>query len=170
LASAKFNTENKHITIENTKNESAIIQKQAPLAAAEAKAQDLPDLLLDITHLSMNKIKMNLEDLDAEVTVGIELTDQIHIDVISNVRFDNVNIDFKNVEIAARVKVNLRKISEIIDNVLKNIEYNPESVNIPVNMENVLAINLSLNQKSTKEALDKNSEKVIEGESRIRKD
>jgi hypothetical protein len=152
---------------DNTEKE---IQGPTQLTPAEAQTQNISDLLLDITHLNINHIKMNLEDLDAEVTVRVELTSQLHLDFSTDIKFDKVNIDLKNVEITAQIKVNLRKISQIIDRVLKSIEDNPESVSVPINGENVLSANLSLNQKVINETLESSSEKIIEGESHIKKE
>jgi hypothetical protein len=87
-----------------------------------------PDVLLDVSQLSVEEIILEVEDLRAHVSVQADVLNLLRLSVGADVQLGGVHLEIKGVEAQALLKVRLDKVAEIINRVLATIDRNPEIV------------------------------------------
>ncbi|MBE1609269.1 hypothetical protein [Actinopolymorpha pittospori] len=103
-------------------------------ALEDATAQDWlgsnqdPDVLLSVPDLGVDRISLNVEDLEADVDLHARVLDVVELHVGAKVTLGRVDLEIENVHAQAMLKVKLDKVAEIVDRVLETIESNPEIV------------------------------------------
>lgn len=94
------------------------------LDAAAADAQ--PDVLLDVPVLKVEEIHLEVDDLNARVSLQAEVLNLLKLHVGADVSLGRVSLDIKGVDAVAQLKVRLDKVESIIDRVMTTIDNNPE--------------------------------------------
>ncbi|MFC9269714.1 hypothetical protein ACFTXJ_18310 [Streptomyces zhihengii] len=85
-----------------------------------------PDVLLDIPHLQVDEIALDVENLRARVSLRAEVLDLVKLHVGADVELGAVHLDIKGVEAQALLKVHLDNVTAVIGRVLTTIDRNPE--------------------------------------------
>lgn len=94
------------------------------LGVASADAE--PDVLLDVPTLKVEEIELEVEDLEAHVSLQAEVLSLLKLQVGADVSLGRVSLDIKGVEAVARLKVRLDKVEQTIDRVMTTIDNNPQ--------------------------------------------
>lgn len=85
-----------------------------------------PDLLLDVPVLKVDEIDLEVENLEAHVSLRAELADFVKVNVGVDVYLDKVKLGIKGVEAQAQLRVKLEGILETLDRALGSIDKNPQ--------------------------------------------
>jgi hypothetical protein len=101
---------------------------------AEAGLEDLPeeqypDVFLDIPTVKVDEIKIEVDDLDAQVAISAELANLLKLNVGAHVSISKVEIDIVGVEAQAILKVRLKQVHNILSRALDTLDRNPEILN-----------------------------------------
>lgn len=94
--------------------------------AADAAATDAPDVFLDVPALKVEEIHLEVDDLNAQVSLQANVLDLLKLHVGAEVSLGRVLLDIKGVDAAAQLKVRLDKVAFIIDSVMRTIDDNPQ--------------------------------------------
>ncbi len=103
--------------------------KQEDRAAVRSEgrsAADEPDVLLDVPQLKVDEIGLEVEDLQARVSLDAGVGDLVRLSVGADVHLGRVKLDIKGVEAQALLKVRLEKVLAILDRALATVDGNPE--------------------------------------------
>jgi len=94
------------------------------LDAASADAH--PDVLLDVPVLKVDEIHLEVDNLNAQVSLQADVLSLLKLHVGANVSLGHVSLDIKGVDAAAQLKVRLDNVEAIIDRVMTTIDNNPQ--------------------------------------------
>jgi hypothetical protein len=85
-----------------------------------------PDVLLDVPLLKVDEIHVEVDDLQARVSLQAEVLDLLKLNVGADVLLGKVELDIKGVEAQALLKVRLDRVAAIVGRVLTTIDRNPQ--------------------------------------------
>lgn len=91
-----------------------------------ASADARPDVLLDVPVLKVDEIHLEVDDLNARVSLQAEVLNLLKLHVGADVSLGRVSLDIKGVDAVAQLKVRLDKVEAIIDRVMTTIDNNPQ--------------------------------------------
>ena len=94
----------------------------------EAAADREPDLLLDVSELSVDEITLEVEDLHARVSLQADVLELLRLHIGVDAQLGRVNLTIKGVQAKALLKVHLDNVAGIIDRVMTTIDGNPDIV------------------------------------------
>lgn len=100
--------------------------EQAGRARDDGRADQEPDVLLDVPLLKVDEINLEVEDLQARVSLQAQVHDLLKLHVGADVSLGRVSLDIKGVEAAALLKVHLDNVSAIINRVMATLDENPQ--------------------------------------------
>ncbi len=108
--------------------ESASRLEQEDHAARSGGRSDVdePDVLLDVSQLKVDEIGLEVEGLEAHVSLSAGVGDLVHLAVGADVTLGKVKLDIKGVEAQALLKVRLEKVLAILDRALATVDRHPE--------------------------------------------
>jgi hypothetical protein len=89
-----------------------------------------PDVLLDVSELEVARINLEVEDLEAHVSVLAELANLVRLSVGVDARLDRVNLEIEGVEAKVLLKVRLKHVRAILEKALDTIAEHPEILRI----------------------------------------
>ncbi|MDG4787971.1 hypothetical protein O7626_18840 [Micromonospora sp. WMMD1102] len=95
-----------------------------PVAERVASAAE-PDILLDVPQLSVEKIRLSVHGLDADLSLRTRLANLLQIDAGVRVHLEEVDLDIEGVEAEALLKVRLDQLAGILNRALSTIDRNP---------------------------------------------
>ena len=102
-------------------------EQEERAATSEGRAAgDEPDVLLDVPQLKVDEIGLEVEGLEARVSLDAGVGDLVRLAVGADVRLGKVKLDIKGVEAQALLKVRLEKVLAILDRGLATVDGNPE--------------------------------------------
>ncbi len=102
-------------------------EEDGAAARSEARpAADEPDVLLDVPQLKVDEIGLEVEGLEARVSLDAGVGDLVRLAVGADVRLGKVKLDIKGVEARALLKVRLEKVLAILGRALATVDGNPE--------------------------------------------
>lgn len=87
---------------------------------------DEPDVLLDVPQLKVDRIGLEVEGLEARVSLDAGVGDLVRLSVGADVKLGKVKLDIKGVEAQALLKVRLEKVLAILERALATVDGNPE--------------------------------------------
>jgi len=87
---------------------------------------DQPDVLLDVPLLKVDEIHLEVDSLQAHVSVLAEVLTLLRLQVGVDASLQKVSLDIKGVEAAATLKARLDNVAAIIDRVMQTIDDHPE--------------------------------------------
>jgi hypothetical protein len=101
---------------------------------AEAGLENLPeeqypDVFLDIPTVKVDEIKIEVDNLDAQVAINAELANLLKLNVGAHVSISKVEIDIVGVEAQAILKVRLKQVNNILSRALDTLDRNPDILN-----------------------------------------
>ena len=102
-------------------------QEGREAATSEGRsAGEEPDVLLDVPQLKVDEIGLEVEGLEAHVSLDAGVGDLVRLAVGADVSLGKVKLDIKGVEAQALLKVRLEKVLAILDRALATVDRHPE--------------------------------------------
>jgi hypothetical protein len=102
---------------------------QDALSGAEAQdrsSSDKPDVFLDVPELHVGEIHLDVDSLDAHLSLQARLANLVELTAGVHVHVGKVELDIKDVDAKAVLKVRLENLYNILDRALTTVERNPE--------------------------------------------
>ena len=88
------------------------------------------DVILDVSELEVDKIKLTVKDLRAHVSVLAELASLLNLQVGVHARLDEVELEIEGVRAKVLLKVRLDDVRAIIKEALETVAEHPEILRI----------------------------------------
>ncbi len=99
-------------------------------AQEEVPARQDVDVLLDVSELEVDRIKLTVRDLRAHVSVVAELASLVSLQVGVDARLDEVDLEIEGVRAKVLLKVRLDDVRAILKNALDTVAEHPEILRI----------------------------------------
>jgi hypothetical protein len=106
-----------------------IVTEDSPLsdeAQQETPARQDVDVLLDVSELEVDRIKLTVRDLRAHVSVVAELASLVSLQVGVDARLDEVELEIEGVRAKVLLKVRLDDVRAILKHALDTVAEHPE--------------------------------------------
>ena len=91
-------------------------------------ADEQPDVLLDIPNLSVEEITLEVDNVDAQLSLDARVANLVRLNAGANVSIGNVNLTIKGVQASASLIVRLDNVRAIVERTLTVLENNPEII------------------------------------------
>jgi hypothetical protein len=91
-------------------------------------ANDPPDVLLDIPNLSVDEITLDVQNLQAHVSLDARVASLVKITAGVDASIDKVNLSIKGVKASVLLIVRLDNVREIVTKTLDTLDKNPQLV------------------------------------------
>lgn len=101
----------------------------AEAALEQLPEEQHPDVLLDIPTVKVDEIKIEVDDLQAQVAISADLANLLKLNIGAFVSIKKVLIDILGVEAQAVLKVRLKRVHAILARTLDTLDRNPEILN-----------------------------------------
>jgi hypothetical protein len=85
-----------------------------------------PDVFLDVPEVKIDEIYLNVEELDAHLSLQSRLANLVELVAGVHVHLGKVELDIKGVEAEALLKIRLENVYDILDRALSTIDRNPQ--------------------------------------------
>jgi exonuclease VII small subunit len=85
-----------------------------------------PDVLLDVSELEVDRIRLEVEDLRAHVSVLAQLANLVSLSVGVDARLDRVELEIEGVRAKVLLKVRLEHVRAILEKALDTVASVPE--------------------------------------------
>lgn len=85
-----------------------------------------PDVFLDVPNLSVDEITLNLESLNARVSLHAAVGNMVTLDVGADAQLGHVELSISGVHAEALLKVRLARVYDILARTLATVEQNPQ--------------------------------------------
>ena len=85
-----------------------------------------PDVLLDVSELEVDRIRLEVENLRAHVSVLAELANLVSLSVGVDARLDRVELEIEGVRAKVLLKVRLEHVRAILEKALDTVAEHPE--------------------------------------------
>ena len=95
-------------------------------APEETPARQDVDVLLDVSELEVDKIKLTVKDLRAHVSVLAELASLVSLQIGVDARLDEVELEIEGVRAKVLLKVRLDDVRAILKHALDTVAEHPE--------------------------------------------
>lgn len=89
---------------------------------------DQPDVLLDVPNLSVEEITLEVDNLEAHVSLDARLANLLKLTAGADVSIDNVTLTIKGVQAQALLVVRLDNVRAIIERTLQTLDNNPQII------------------------------------------
>jgi hypothetical protein len=89
---------------------------------------DQPDVLLDIPNLSVDEITLDVQNLQAHVSLDARVANLVKITAGVDASIDKVNLSIKGVKASVLLIVRLDNVRQIIEKTLDTLDKNPQLV------------------------------------------
>ncbi|WP_446213454.1 hypothetical protein [Micromonospora sp. IBSANI012] len=99
-----------------------------PAGGHSSKTMSDPDVVLQIPQVKVEQIYVEVDNLDASVSLRARLGNLLQLDVGVQAHLGTVKIDIKGVEAEAMLEVRLEELRGILDSALRTIERNPQII------------------------------------------
>ncbi|MET7964903.1 hypothetical protein [Micromonospora zamorensis] len=99
-----------------------------PAGGHSSKTMSDPDVVLQIPRVKVEQIYVEVDNLDASVSLRARLGSLLQLDVGVQAHLGTVKIDIKGVEAEAMLEVRLDELRGILDSALRTIERNPQII------------------------------------------
>ena len=86
----------------------------------------VPDVLLDVSELEVDRISLEVENLRAHVSVLAELANLVSLSVGADARLDRVKLEIDGVRAKVLLKVRLENVRAILEKALDTLAEHPE--------------------------------------------
>jgi e3 binding domain len=115
---------------QNVEGEGTVAERQYEVYALEGidDPRGDPDVLLDVPVVKVDKIHLEVDNLDAHVALKAKVLDLVKLNAGVDIHLGKLRIDIEGVEAQALLKVRLDRVTAIVDRVLTTIDRNPELV------------------------------------------
>lgn len=89
-----------------------------------------PDVYLHVPNLSVDEIKLTVDDLTAHVNLDVKLSSLLAISAGVDVSINKVELDIKGVKAELELDVRLDNIAKILDRALTTLDRNPNLLSV----------------------------------------
>ncbi|MET9591846.1 hypothetical protein ABZY45_12825 [Streptomyces sp. NPDC006516] len=98
------------------------------LAAPQAQGggRGPSDVFLDVPALHVDELDLEVEDLEAHVSLQAEVLDLLKLNVGADVRLGRVTLGIEGVDVQAQLRVRLHNIAVIVTRLLTTVDRNPQ--------------------------------------------
>src|SRR5918994_3884541 len=96
----------------------------------ESPARQDVDVLLDVSELEVDRIKLTVKDLRAHVSIVAELASLVSLQVGVDARLDEVELEIEGVRAKVLLKVRLEEVRAILRHALDTVAEHPEILRI----------------------------------------
>ncbi|MFF4248674.1 hypothetical protein ACFYY2_29980 [Streptomyces sp. NPDC001822] len=84
------------------------------------------DVFLDVPALHVDEIDLEVDDLEAHVSLQAEVLDLLKLNVGADVRLGHVKLDVEGVDVQAQLRVRLHNIAVVVTRLLTTVDRNPQ--------------------------------------------
>jgi hypothetical protein len=91
-------------------------------------ADQQPDVVLDIPDLSVESITLEVQGLQAHVSLDAQLANLLHLTAGADAKLESVKLDIKGVHAQAALIVRLDNVRAIIERTLQTLDNNPQII------------------------------------------
>lgn len=91
-------------------------------------AGEQPDVLLDVPNLSVEEITLEVENVEARLSLDARVANLVQLRAGADVSIGNVNLTIKGVQAQAALVVRLDNVRAIVERTLTTLEKNPEII------------------------------------------
>jgi hypothetical protein len=98
------------------------IQRRADEPTREAT----PDVVLDVPHVAVESITLEVDSLRARISLDARLADLVHLHVGVDAEVERVALEIKGVEAEAHLRAHLDNVVRIVDRALRTVDEHPE--------------------------------------------
>ena len=91
-------------------------------------ADQQPDVVLDIPNLSVESITLEVQGLEAHVSLDAQLANLLHLTAGADAKLESVKLDIKGVQAQASLVVRLDNVRAIIERTLQTLDNNPQII------------------------------------------
>jgi hypothetical protein len=95
---------------------------------SQVPAEQQPDVILDIPNLSVESITLEVQGLEAHVSLDAQLANILKLNAGADVHLESVKLDIKGVQAQAALVVRLDNVRAIIERTLQTLDNNPQIV------------------------------------------
>jgi hypothetical protein len=95
---------------------------------SQVPADQQPDVILDVPNLSVESITLDVQGLEAHVSLNAQLADLLKLNAGADVTLDSVKLDIKGVQAQVALVVRLDNVRAIIERTLQTLDNNPQIV------------------------------------------
>ncbi|MEU8214021.1 hypothetical protein AB0B85_33005 [Micromonospora sp. NPDC049044] len=99
-----------------------------PAGGRSSKTMSDPDVVLQIPQVKVEQVYVEVDDLDASVSLRARLGSLLQLDVGVQAHLGTVKVDIKGVEAEVMLEVRLDELRGILDSALRTIERNPQII------------------------------------------
>jgi DNA anti-recombination protein RmuC len=92
----------------------------------DSTGQEEPDVLLDVSELEVDRIRLEVENLRAHVSVLAQLANLVSLSVGVDARLDRVELEIEGVRAKVLLKVRLEHVRAILEKALDTVAEVPE--------------------------------------------
>jgi len=93
-----------------------------------SKANDQPDVFLNVPDLKVDEIRLDVDNLEARLALQARLANLLDLRAGVDVAIEKVDLDLKGVAARAMLKVRLENVLAILDRALTSLDRNPRLV------------------------------------------
>ncbi|MFE6185746.1 hypothetical protein ACFQ6U_15090 [Streptomyces sp. NPDC056465] len=84
------------------------------------------DVFLDVPSLHVDELGLEVDDLEAHVSLQAEVLDLLKLNVGADVKLGRVQLDIEGVDVQAQLKVRLHHIAAVVTRLLATVDRNPQ--------------------------------------------
>lgn len=95
---------------------------------SQVPADQQPDVVLDIPNLSVESITLEVQGLEAHVSLNAQLANLLKLNAGADVSLESVKLDIKGVQAQAALIVRLDNVRAIIERTLQTLDNNPQII------------------------------------------
>lgn len=98
------------------------------LAIQATSGGEQPDVLLDVPNLSVDELTVEVDNLEAHISLDARLANLLKLTAGADVNIDNVKIQLKGVKAQATLVVRLDNVRAILERTLQTLDNNPQII------------------------------------------
>lgn len=95
---------------------------------SQVPADQQPDVILDVPNLSVESITLDVQGLEAHVSLNAQLANILKLNAGADVSLESVKLDIKGVQAQLALVVRLDNVRAIIERTLQTLDNNPQLV------------------------------------------
>jgi hypothetical protein len=109
-----------------------------PVSTPSRPLQTPPDVRLDVPNLSVGRIELNVDNLDANINLNAQVASLVTINAGVKVSIQEVNLTIVDVQAELDLVVRLGHLVEIVNRVFESLDLNPLLISTIGNVTNLL--------------------------------
>jgi hypothetical protein len=113
---------------QNVGGAGTVAEREYTRYASSALEGGHPDVVLNVPVVKVDRIHLEVEELNAHVALQADVLDLVHLSVGVALHLGKVRLELKGVEAQALLRVRLDNVAMIVDRVLTTLDRNPAVV------------------------------------------